>query len=566
MQYIVGENRWQMVLFPEKLDDLVSEDNPVRVIDEFVNQLDLMALGFGSAVLVKSAAGRPSYSPECLLKLYIFGCFKKVRSSRKLMEMCRTNIEMMWLLGRLMPDFRTISDFRKDNKSAIKKVFKAFVKMCVELGLYNTDVGVQDGSKFSAMNSKDNNETVTKLEKKLDIAEKEIAKYLEELDKNDKDESDAQGYTKEEIEKIIEKLRARKDKYNGCLDEMKEAGATQISFTDPDSRLMKTADGGFDVSYNVQIVVDPESHMIGAFEVTNQCNDMGQLSPVTEGFKEDLGIEVMDAVADKGYLDKADMLECLMNGTVPHVPSKSGEESYEFEVDHKEAEITEELLSSTKPEDIRTCLEAGALPDAYKDKGIEVSVHEVEQVISDEEYPKESFTLNEEGTAVVCPNGSELGKVARLHNKGKARFTSRSACKKCEDKCTASAFKQVDLKDGQTVLIIKKTRTAKKVKIKLTPDKKKIRIRKCVVEHPFGTTKQWCDGRYTLLTGKEKVTADMALLFLQYNIKRAINMVGTQELIKKMRGLAGDLMCFFSRIFQNLKKTFAISIYSSACS
>ena len=566
MQYIVGANRWQMVLFPEKLDDLVSEDNPARVIDEFVNQLELRALGFGNAICTKTAAGRPSYSPECLLKLYIFGCFKKVRSSRKLMEMCRTNIEMMWLLGRLMPDFRTISDFRKDNKGAIKKVFKAFVKMCVELGLYNTEVGIQDGSKFSAMNSKDNNVTVSKLEKKLEIAEEQIAKYLEELDKNDGEESDAPEYTKEDIEQMLKKLRERKAKYNGYLNEMNDAGVTQLSFTDPDARLMKTADGGFDVSYNVQIVVDPESHMIGAFEVTNRCNDMGQLSPVTAGFKEDLGIDVMDAVADKGYLDKADMLECVMNGTIPHVPSKSGEESYEFEVDYKEAAITEELLSSTKPEDIQTCLEAGAVPDVYKGKGIEVSVHEAEQAISpDEEAPESCFTLNEEGTAVTCPNGSELGKVARLHGKDKTRFTSKSACKECEDKCTVSAFKQVDLKDGQTVLYAKRTRTVKKVKIKLTPDKEKIKIRKCVVEHPFGTVKQWCDGRHTLLTSKEKVTADLALQFLQYNIKRAINMAGTQELIKKMRELAGGFMWFFSRTFQNLIKSHSNSVSSAVC-
>jgi transposase len=482
------------------------------------------------------------------------------------MEMCRTNIEMMWLMCQLTPDFRTISDFRKDNKGAIKKVFKAFVKMCAELGLYNTEVGVQDGSKFSAMNSKDNNVTVSKLEKKLQMAEEEIEKYLDELDKNDNEESDLREYTKEEIEKMLERLRERKEKYLDYLNEMNEAGVTQISFTDPESRLMKTSDGGFDVCFNIQIVVDPESHMIGAFEVTNECNDMGQLSPVTAGFKEDLGIDVIDAVADKGYLDKADMLECIMNGTIPHVPSKSGEAFHEFELDYKEATITEELLASTEPEDIRVCLEAGVVPDVYEDKGIAVSVHEVEEVISsDGETPNSSFTLNEAGTAVVCPNGSELGKVATLHGKGKTRFTSRSACRDCEDKCTASAFKQVDLKDGQTVLHIKKTRTVKKVKIRFTPDKGKIKIRKCVVEHPFGTIKQWCDGSYTLLTGMEKVAADMALLFLQYNIKRAINMVGTQELIRKMRELAGCTIVVFSRFFQNLKKLCSRSISSWAC-
>ena len=566
MQYIHGANRFQLVLFPEMLDDLVSLDNPVRVIDEFVNLLDLGALGFLGTGLDPSAAGRPCYSPECLLKLYIFGCFKKVRSSRKLMDMCFSNIEMMWLMCRLTPDFRTISDFRKNNKGAIKKVFKAFVKMCVELGLYNTEVGVQDGSKFSAMNSKDNNVTVSKLEKKLLMAEEEISKYLEELDKYDKEESDAPKYTKEEIENMLDKLCARKEKYIDYLNQMNEAGVSQISFTDPESKLMKTANGGFDVSYNVQTIVDPVSHMIGAFEVTNQCNDLGLLTSVTSGLKEDLGIDVMDAVADKGYLDKADMLDSIMNGTLPHVPSKSGAESQDFEVDYKEAAITEELLGSTKPDDIQTCLEAGVVPDVYKDKGIDVSVNEVEQVAtSDGEDLASCFTLNDDGTAVVCPNGSELNKVARLHSKDKTRFTSRSACKGCEDKCTASAFKQVDLKDGQTVLRIKKTRTAKKVTVTMTPDKEKIGFRKCVVEHPFGTIKQWCDGSYTLLAGIEKVAADMSLLFLQYNLKRAINMVGTLELIKKMRELAGNSMSFF-RLFFKIRKFCTPKLISSAVS
>jgi len=550
MKYIVGDNRAQIILFPEKLDDLVSDSNPVRFIDEFVNQLNLNNIGFTKTVLSIYDPGRPCYSPECLLKLYIIGYFKKVRSSRKLMEMCRINIEAMWLLERQMPDFRTISDFRKDNKEAIKKVLKIFVKICAELGLYNKEAVVQDGSKFLAMNSKDNNITETKLQKKLEIADEQISKYLDEMDKLDKEESDPQKYTKEEIEDKIQKLRARKVEYNNLINELKEEGLTQKSLTDPDSRLMKTADGGFNVCYNVQIVVDPESHIVGAVEVTNNCNDTGLLSPVTSKLKEDLGIDILEVVADKGYENTADMLECIMNGTIPHVPSKSGAESYEFELDHKAATITEELLDSTKPDDIKTCLEAGVLPNAYAGKGIEVSIHEEEQYVSDKEDNLSSFTLNEDGTAVICPNGSELNKVADLQNKGKTRFTSRSACKKCTEKCTKSEFKQVDLKDGQTVLYAKKLRMVKKVKIKLIPDKGKIQKRKCVVEHPFGTTKYWQDGSYTLLAGTEKVAADLSLVFLAYDIKRVINMVGTQEMIRKMKEKMGGIEMCFSNFFR----------------
>jgi transposase len=550
MRYVEGLNREQIVLFLEKLDDLVTDDNPVRVIDEFVNLLDLEQLGFDSAYRRKSDAGRPRYSPETLLKLYVYGYFKKVRSSRKLMELCATNTEAMWLTGRLTPDFRTISDFRKDNKDAIKKVFTAFVKVCIELGLYHRDAGVQDGSKFRAVNSKDNNVTEAKIAKKLEIAEEKINKYLEELERSDNEESGAPTYTKEEIAAKIEKLRARKERYGNLLDEMKEKDLSQMSFTDPESKLMKTANGGFDVCYNVQIMVDPESHMVGTVMVTNQCNDMGLLTPVTKKAKEELEIATIDVTADKGYEDKADMLECLLNGTVPNVPSKSGETFYEFDLEYKEAAVTEEMRGSSDPEDIKACLEAGTVPDIYKDKGIEVSVVEVKENVCDE-HSRMSFTLNSEGTAVICPNGSALGKVAVLHNKGKTRFACKSACAQCPEKCTESKFKQVDLKDGQTVLYAIKRRTVKKVRIKLTPDAEKIRNRKCVVEHPFGTIKRWTDGSYTLLSGIEKVGTDMSLLFLGYNIKRAISMVGVRELVEKMRGTAALFTAFFLALFRS---------------
>jgi transposase len=394
------------------------------------------------------------------------------------------------------------------------------------------------------VNAKDNNVTESKIAKKLEIAEEQINKYLEEMDKNDSEESDTPKYTKEEIATKIEMLKARKKRYGDLLDEMKEKGLSQISFTDPEAKLMKVANGGFDVCYNVQILVDPESHMVGTVMVTNQCNDVGLLAPVTEKAKEELEIVTMEVTADKGYEDNADMRECLMNGTIPNVPSKSGENSYEFDLEYKEAAVTEEMLESSRPEDIKTCLEAGAVPNIYKDKGIEASVVEVNENVCGERS-QSSFTLNSEGTAVICPNGSMLGKVAVFHDKGKTRFTSRSACAQCKEKCTDSKFKQVDLKDGQTVLYAIERQTVKKVRIKLTPNIERIRNRKCVVEHPFGTVKRWSDGSYTLLSGKEKVGADMSLLFLGYNIKRAINMVGAQKLIEKMRRMMGGFFGFF---------------------
>ena len=556
MKYIEGQGRRQLVLYTEMLDELVGEDNPVRVIDEFVNMLDMRALGFTNTETNAMKAGRPGYEPRSMLKLYIYGYFKKIRSSRKLMEACGCNTNVMWLMGRLEPDFRTISDFRKDNAEAIKKVFKAFVKMCIEMGLYSTEVGVQDGSKFSANNSKDNNVTIPKLEKKMEIAEEKAEKYLDELDKCDNEEREESKYTKEEIEEKLGYLRENIGRYNECIQYMKEENISQMSFTDPESRLMNSANGGFDVSYNVQIVVDPESHMVGYVEVTNECNDKGQISPIMEEAKEAFGVEVIESVVDNGYEDRADMLECLKKGTIPHVASKETDE-YELEIEYKDAEITEKELNSTKSEDIEKCMSAGVVPNVYKDKGIDISIEESEEYGIEETDEESCFRLNEEGTAVICPNGSVLPKVAELHGKGMTRYTSKSACSRCKEKCTKSAFKQVDLREGQKVVYAKKNRIVKKVKIKLRPDKEKIANRKCVVEHPFGTVKHWYDGSYTLLCGKRKVGADISLLFLAYNLRRAINMVGVQVLIASMSLLFPFhffiffIFCFFCHSFAN---------------
>jgi len=543
MGYIQGADREQIILFPERLSDLVSDDNPVRVIDAFVEQIDFAKIGIKKFKTLQVRAGRPEYSPKHLLKLYIYGYFKRVRSSRRLMELCKTNIEVMWLLERLVPDFRTISDFRKDNIEAMKKVFKTFVRICADLGLYSVEVGVQDGSKFRAVNSKDNCLTKSKLPKKIEMIEEKIEEYFKELDKCDKEENDSQEYSKEEIKEKIRMLNERKDIYNEYMRKMEEEGITQISLTDEDARLMKTANGGFNVCYNVQIMVDPKSHLIGNFQVTNNGNDKGLISQVTQEAKETLGVDVIEAVADNGYEDREDILKCILSGTIPHVPTASGEESYELELDHKENEISEEQINSTKAEDIKACLEAGILPKAYEGKGIEVSIEEKETLADGDKC----FKLNEEGTAVICPKGKLLGKVAHLKGKGKTRFTSRSACRECKEKCTASKFKQVDLREDQTELREKISRKVKKVIIRLTPDKEKLRNRKCVVEHPFGTIKRSDDGSYFLLKGIEKTTAEMALSLLAYNIKRAINILGVEEIVRKMKEIRGDLSFVFAK-------------------
>ena len=535
MKYIQGIDRSQIILFPNKVDDLVTEDNPVRFIDAFVNQLDLINLGFKNAKLHGSCPGASTFSPRCLLKLYVFGYYKKTRSSRKLMELCKTNIEVMWLIGRLAPDFRTIANFRKDNASALKNVLKAFVSMCVELGLYSLEVGYQDGSKFRAVNSKDNNVTENKLNKKMQLAEEKIAKYLEELDKIDKEDCDTPEHTVEEMNEKIKQLKERKEECSNLLETMKAEGERQLSFNDPEARLMKTSNGGFDVCYNTQILVDSESHLVGAVEVTNKCNDLGQLSNVAVNFKNEHCNGIFEVGADNGYEDTKDMLESLANGVIPNVTPKDGKKFFEIEIEQNEKIITDEMLNSVEPEDLRSCLESGVLPKAYEGKGIEVEIEEVEEVIDDNDEDAGSFNLNDEGTGVICPNGSTLKRVARLRGKNKTRYVNKSACKKCKSKCTKSIFRQIDLRDGQKVLRMRRKRKVKKVIIRITPDKEIINKRKQVVEHPFGTVKRWMDGSYTLLKGVEKVGADLSMLFLAYNIKRVLNMVGISELMSKMK-------------------------------
>ena len=541
MKYIEGIDRGQLILYPERLDDLVGDENPVRVIDAFVEMLDLGELGFKKARLDPASAGAPCYAPGSLMKLYIYGYSNKIRSSRKLNGACGNDINAMWLMCGLRPDHWTISEFRRENAGAVKQVFKAFVRMCIEMGLYKTEVGVQDGSKFRANNSKDNNVTVGKLEKKIEISEEQISKYFAELDKSDEEES--HEHTKEEIEEKLAYLRENIEKYNEYMKYMKDNGISQMSFVDPESRLMKFANGGFNVGYNVQTVTDPESHMVGYAEVTNECSDKGLVTPVMEAAKEDFGVEVIESVEDNGYDNRDDMLESLKSGTVPHVISKTAG-GYEFEMEYAESEITEEEVNSTKSEDIQKCMSAGIVPKVYEGKGIDITVEEEEECGIEEGDEEAIFRLNEEKTAVTCPNGSVLRKVAELYGKGKTRYTSRSACRRCEEKCTTAAFRQVDLWPGQRVLQVKKRRKVKKVRIKFKPNKEKTANRKCVAEHPFGTVKHWRDGSYMLLRGKLKVGTEVALLFLGYNLTRAVNMAGVQGLIAQMALLYGSVTKF----------------------
>jgi transposase len=334
MRHITGIPRQQLVLFPESLDEYISADNPVRFIDAFVDSLDLAAAGFTHTTLAET--GRPPYAPGDLLKLYIYGYLNRIRSSRKLEQECQRNVEVMWLLGKLAPDHKTIADFRKDNRKAFKEVFKAFCLLCRELDLFGAELIAIDGSKFKAVNSSEliaidgskfkavnsskRNFTQTKVKKYLQELEQRIEAYLQELDELDQVEAPdvPPQRSAEQLQAKIEQLKTRQSKYQGYLKRMEESGESQLSLTDPDSRSMPKSPKA-PVAYNVQTAVDSKHHLIVAQDVTNDVTDRDQLSRMAVEAKETLGVEQIKAVADMGYAHGKELKACLEAGIEPYV-------------------------------------------------------------------------------------------------------------------------------------------------------------------------------------------------------------------------------------------------------
>ena len=547
MKYKKGQPRDQMTMVTECLEEYISEENPVRVIDAFVDSLDLDLAGFIRTSPAKT--GRPPYDPRDLLKLYVYGYFNKIRSSRKLMTECTRNIELFYLLGKLTPDFRTIADFRKDNAKALKKVFSAFVKLCLKLGLYQKELLAIDGSKFRAVNSKDNTYNVEILEKKLQRIDDHIAEYLSQMDTNDDAEPDAP--TTEQIKEAIRELTLRKEKYQGFLKQLFESNDTQILTTDPEAHRMHTKDG-FNCCYNVQTAVDKGSHLIAEYEVTNHNTDQGLLREVADITREALEVETLEIVADKGYESRRDIENCVMNGIIPNVAFKYDKTERLYNIDYEEAEITEEIRNSTKPEDIQKCIKAGVLPRCYENTAIEVELQGQSQM--------SCFTLNEDGT-VTCPMGNILRKTKKKGSN--TIYVSKDACRQCPNRCTDSKkFKTVSFGPGTKYVPVRmygnihqklnpippdipmnpfnhtldRQDNAKvKVILHMKKDIHKLKERMCLSEHPFGTVKWYHGAHFVLCKGKQKVTAELGLSFLAYNMKRAISLVGTKKLIEAMQ-------------------------------
>jgi len=552
MSHINGKSRSQ-ILMPSSIDEYVEEYNPVRVIDAFVDTLDMKALGFTKAT--PAHTGRPAYAPSDLLKLYIYGYMNKIRSSRRLMTECRRNMEVMFLLNELKPDFRTISDFRKDNPEAIRGAFREFVKVCDEFGLYKKELIAIDGTKVRAQNADDKCYNKDILIKKIERIDAHIDEYIGALKRNDEsseddDEEDDKRADHEEIKTAVQNLNERRAKYVNYLTDLQTGKDTQILETDPEAHRMHTRNG-FHCCYNIQTAVDTESHLICEYELTKKTNDLGELSSLAVQVKETLDTPRLSVVADKGYDSHDDVLKTLMHGIHPNVPVRRGKDERVFSFDHRRVDVTDKMKDSTKESDIKKCLSAGVLPSCLEGGHIQIEVQAPGGVVA-------CFKRIDD-KHVLCPTGKTLYRIKRRNGRHSI-FRSRDACRDCKTRCIASRnAKEVCFVDGvdyvpayvygksaelnlmpedayedQHNRALYGGKAARKVVIKIKYDDEMTHKRMCTVEHPFGSVKWYGDAGYLLCRGKRKASAEIGLSFLGYNMKRAIKMVGAEEMIRKL--------------------------------
>ena len=568
MHYIESFDRYQMMM--TTWDSMVDPESTARLIDAFVDNLDMSEYG----VKELASEGRPPYDPKALYKLHIYGSENGIKSSRRLANSCKVNIEVKWMLGGVEPDFRTIADFRKDNIDSMKKIFREFNKRisgAVEWGFTSID-----GSKFTACNSKNNNFTKNKLDDRIKWLNGHIDEYLrilDDADKRDDLEDDPENLTKELVEEKLKEARERLEKYECYQKIMEESGQSQMSLTDADAKLMKSKNG-FAVAYNPQTAVDSNTHLIRDFQMTNQVTDHGLIDSTLEEIrKESDGI--METVADRGYESEEDMVKCLEDGIIPHVITDDGKDGYDIEIDYQEAEAD---AASTDPEELKSALHAGVIPYAYKEVISDMEITEVRRKVSEEAEADEEavsiygtpedmlarakegyFVRDPERNLVYCPNGEVLRQKCVKKN-GNIRYANKNACRHCpnRNKCYKGKdeWKEIDFTkdclekpckdwlkaEGKTPDKNKALKgkyhfeKKKVVRFSLKPDREKTAERMCLSEHPFGTIKRAMGFTYFLLKGLRKVRGEFALMCLGYNIKRARNLLGFGKMMELMAG------------------------------
>jgi transposase len=501
VDYVRGQDRDQLILFPGSIEEYIDDDNAVMVIDEFVDSLNLEELGF-KHFESKELGGRPAYDPYDLLKLYLYGYLNGIRSSRKLARECKRNIELMWLLRKLAPDFRTISDFRKINIDSIKKVFRKFVELCKSLDLIGGELVGIDGVKLKAWNSKKRNFNKEKLEYRLKRLEVHIAEYLNELeeeevsapavapssdDNTSASQAAQQQWQHQHAKEEIKKLESKKTEYKGLLERLMVTGQKEISLTDPECRTMKNNER-LEPCYNAQVSVDSKFHLIPEYYVTNEPVDHSQLFTIAISTKEVLGVEKLDVTADKAYFNSQKLKTCLENGIAPYVP-----------------ELGKDGISAN-PSGVPR-------PGFYRNK----------------------FHYDTEQDIYTCPAGQELifrkWQTDRYGKKMKIYRTDSGVCSACKFKatCTKSHSRSIERWEHEAIIeeLRRRLKTPKALKI--------MGKRKELAEHPFGTIKRAFNQGYLLLRSLRKVNGEVGFTMLAYNMRRAINVLGPKNLVMAMR-------------------------------
>lgn len=474
-RFIEGEARTQATLFPDQLDDYVTEENAVRVIDVFIDGLDLAVLGFKTE---PADTGRPAYHPSTMLKLFIYGYLNRLQSSRRLEREAGRNVELMWLLGRLAPDFKTIADFRKNNTKAITRVCREFVLICRKLNLFTESLVAIDGSKFKAVNNRNRNFTQAKIKFRLKQIDESIARYLGQIATEDRVELATSKNKVERLEKKIGKLKKEVDQLNKIQAQLNDVPDKQISLTDPDARSMATSGRGTGmVAYNVQAAVDSKHHLILAHEVTNQGHDRAQLANMAMQAKGLLATDDLTVVADRGYFSGEEIKACDDAGITTYLP---------------------------KPQT------SGNQAKGY--------------------YGKRDFTYHPEVDEYECPAGERaIFRTSREESGKNIRRYWSSSCINCSIKsqCTTGKERRISRWEHEAILDKLDARMERKPEM--------MKVRRSTVEHPFGTIKAWMGSTHFQMKTIRRVSAEMSLHVLAYNLKRVINIMGTRPLIEAMQ-------------------------------
>jgi transposase len=472
-RFIEGQDRTQVTLLPECLEDYVGADNPVRVVDVFVDELDLRGLGFTS--VEPAETGRPSYHPAVLLKIYIYGYLNRVQSSRRLEREAQRNVELMWLTRRLTPDFKTIADFRRDNGVAIRNVCRQFIVLCRKLNLFSQAIVAIDGSKFKAVNNRDKNFTSAKMKRRMAQIEESIERYLAAMDTADRAEPEVAQLKKGHLQGKISALKEQMRQLKVLEAQMLASPDQQLSLTDPDARSMKSRDGGI-VGYNVQVAVDAQHHLIVAHEVITEGIDRDQLAPMAEQAREATGIKDLTVVADRGYFKGEQILKCDQTQITPIVPKT---------------------------------LTSNNLAEGRFDK------QDFIYIASDDQYR--------------CPAGQRAIKRFTTIEAGMTLDVYwSSACPRCPIKaqCTSGENRRIRRWKHEAILEAMQERLDRQPEM--------MRVRRQTVEHPFATLKHWMGWTHFLTKTLARVRTEMSLHVLAYNLKRVMRILGIEKLMQVM--------------------------------